>query len=321
MVDEVISVARGGKPRDSGLTLASDCFGSIDDELLEETADYVDFVKIGLSLPLVVERSKLLKRVHRYHDLGIKVMNEGTLIEVAVHKDIVSKVLERLRALEFDMVEVSEFAGRVPIERKQEIANMVSRHSMESVFRVGSPDGSTTSREQMVSRIQEAFELSNNKKVIVEVPQEGRDSRPYGQREMSWDVLNEIAGTFGPPHLIFEAPLMFQRIALILEFGPSVNLSGVTMNDVLCLEMQRLGLTTETLGLSQPPQTIEGPPAAKFVYHLVRTEHPIDQATLNLRSGLPRRTVQAALRYLVDGGFVREVPDASDMRRRKYTAG
>jgi len=83
--------------------------------------------------------------------------------------------------------------------------------------------------------------------------------------------------------------------------------------------MQRLGLTIETLGVSPPVQNVQGSPAAKFVYHLIKLEHPIDQPTLIQRSGLPKRTLQAALSYLVDSGLVREVSDMSDLRRHKYT--
>ena len=110
-----------------------------------------------------------------------------------------------------------------------------------------------------------------------------------------------------------------QRIALTLEFGPNVNLASVPVNCITTLEMQRLGLTTETLGVTPPVQSVQGSPASKFVYHLIKSEHPIDQQALIQTSGLPKRTLQAALRYLVEGGFVREVPDMSDLRRHKYT--
>ena len=98
-----------------------------------------------------------------------------------------------------------------------------------------------------------------------------------------------------------------------------MNIAGVPIDDVMPLEMHRLGLTVETLGVSPPVQNVQGSPAAKFVYHLIKAEHPIDQPALIQRSGLPKRTLQAALSYLVDNGLVREVSDMSDLRRHKYT--
>src|SRR5437870_3019331 len=209
LLDELITATRSSKPRDTGLTIASDSFSPIEDEVLEQTAEYIDFVKFGLSTPLLIEKSKLLERVSRYHALGLSVVSGGTLIE--------------------------------------------------------------------------------------------------------------IAGRFGPPNLIFKATQTSQRTGLILEFGPAVNLAGVPVNEILTLEMQRLGLTPETLGLSRPVEDDAGSPASKFVYHLIKSEHPIDQTTLILRSGLPKRTVQGALSYLVNKGLVRVVSESSDMRKHKFT--
>jgi phosphosulfolactate synthase len=320
LLDEVVSAVRGSKPRESGVTIVSDSFGSIDDDLLEQTAEYIDFVKLGLSAPLLVEKSRLLKRVGRYHDLGIKVSSGGTLIQVAVQKDITRQVLEGLRALGFDMIEISESARVIPAEKKRQILDDISKLSMNCIFEVGSKDSrGVRFSAPIISRIQEAFDLSGEKVIIEMMEEDEAVGLSKAHEEMSWDILNEIAGRFGPPNLIFKAPRISQRTALILEFGPAVNLAGVPINEILTLEMQRLGLTAETLGLYRPVQNVEGSPAVKFVYHLIRTEHPVDQTTLILRSGLPKRTVQGALAYLVDTGLVREVSVSSDMRRRKYT--
>lgn len=320
MIDELIATARAGKPRGLGITIASDNFGSIDNELLKQSAEYIDLVKFGPTTPLLVERSKIAERVSHYHDLGIRVICGGTLIQVAVQKDIVPQALERLRALGFDMVEINESAGEIPTDEKRLILNEISKLSMDYIFDVGWKDSRRgTASTHITSRIKQAFELKSGK-VILGVGEKDESIGLYNaHEEMPWDTLNEIAGRFGPPNLIFETPRISQRTALILEFGPAVNLAGVPSNEILTLEMQRLGFTAETLGLSRPFQTVEGSPAAKFVYHLIRAEHPVDQTTLILRSGLPKRTVQGALGYLVDNGFVRRVSEASDMRKHEYT--
>ncbi len=317
---EVPLFSREGKPRDKGITIATDLFHPLEKSSLEESSEYIDYVKIGLSLPLILERAKLIERIRYYHDLGIKVASGGTLIQVALNKQILPSILERLSSLGFDTVEVSESASSIPIDTKQVVLEGISKHSMEFIFEVGSKNPRRNlSPDLLVSKIEEAFKLKS-KKVVVEAGEEGTDVGIYGSHgEISWDILNEIVGRFGPPSLIFEAPRASQRCALILEFGPNVNLASVPVLEVLPLEMQRLGLTAETLGLSPSVQSVDGSPAAKFVYYLIKTEHPIDQITLTQRSGLPKRTLQAALSYLVDKGLVRQVTDMSDLRRHKYT--
>jgi len=313
-------LSREGKPRDKGITIVSDSFGPMDKELLALSAEFIDIVKIGQSLPLIIERSKLLERIRYYHDLGIRVSSGGTLIQAALKRRIVSQILEKLRSVGFDVVEISESAGDMTPETKQELLNSIAKLSMDYVFEVGRKDPKhALSTAYMISKIQEAFELKSSK-VVIEAGLEGASIGFYDSSgEVSWDALNEIVGRFGPPNLIFEAPRISQRTALVLEFGPNVNLASIPMNDILMLEMQRLGLTTETLGVSPSVQSVEGSPAAKFIYHLIRSEHPIDQAALIQKSGLPKRTLQAALSYLVEKGFVREISDLSDLRRHKYT--
>lgn len=320
-ISSLPSFTRGGKPRDRGLTVVSDTLAPFEVGFIDQAAEYIDYAKIGLSLPLIADRSRLLERIRHFHDLGIKVMSGGTLIQVAVRKGLVHQILERLHSLNFDTIEISESAIAIPPETKKEIIDGASALSMDYMFEVGRKearnDSSTT--PYLISKIEEAVELKSSK-IVIEAGSLGRGVGLYNQNgEVSWEDLNEIVGRFGPPNLIFEAPFESQRISLILEFGPGVNLASVPIDDVILLEMHRLGLTTETLGLAPSIHSVEGSPASKFVYHLIKSEHPIDQATLIQKSGLPKRTLQAALSYLIDKGFVREISDMSDLRKHKYT--
>ncbi len=319
-VPKVPSFSREGKPRDRGLTIASDMLAPFERGFIDQAAEYIDYVKIGLSLPLVADRSRLIERIRYYHDLGIRVMSGGTLMQVAVKKGFVSEIVERLRSLNFDVVEISESSIEISSEVKKEIIEKVSSVSMDYIFEVGRKDPKFgPSLQYLVSKTEEAFDLKSPK-VIVEAGEIGRGVGIYDQNgDISWEALNDLVGKFGPPNLIFEAPSRSQRVSLILEFGPSVNLANIPIDDVILLEMQRLGLTTETLGLAPSVRSVEGSPASKFVYHLIKSEHPIDQATLIQKSGLPKRTLQAALSYLVEKGLVREVSDLSDLRKHKYT--
>ncbi len=316
----VLSFGREGKPRDRGLTFAYDTLAPFERGFIDQGSEYIDYVKIGLSLPLVADRSRLLERIRYYHDLGINVTNGGTLLQVAVKKGFVNELLERLRSLNFDVVEISESSVDISTELKKEIIEKISSLSMDYIFEVGRKDPKFgPSLPYLISKTEEALALKSPK-VIIEAGETGRGVGIFDQNgEISWEALNELVGRFGPPSLIFEAPRQTQRVSLILEFGPSVNLASVPISDVFLLEMHRLGLTTETLGLAPSVRNVEGSPASKFVYHLIKSEHPIDQVTLIQKSGLPKRTLQAALSFLVARGLVREVADLSDLRKHKYT--
>lgn len=316
---EDIVFGREGKPRDKGLTFATDRMEPLDKDFLGQASEYIDCIKIGLSYPLLLERAKLLERIRFYHNLGISVQSGGTLVQVAYRKRILPKVLDRLHSLGFDIVEISESATEIPREAKEQLITAIDRFSMSYIFEVGKSDPShSVPINYLASKIEEALELKSSR-VIIEAGA-GYGVGTYGPKgEVMWDGLNELVGKFGPPKLIFEAPLASQRTSLLLEFGPNVNIASVPVCEILPLEMQRQGLSIETLGVSTAVQNVRGSPAAKFVYHLIKAEHPIDQPSLMQRSGLPKRTLQAALSYLVEKGFIREVLDMSDLRRHKYT--
>ena len=76
--------------------------------------------------------------------------------------------MEKLRSVGFDVVEISESAGDMTNEAKQEILNSISKLSMDYIFEVGRKDPKhPLSTAYMISKIQEAFELKS-KKVVIE---------------------------------------------------------------------------------------------------------------------------------------------------------
>jgi phosphosulfolactate synthase len=311
--------AREAKPRDKGLTIISDfLIAPLERRVLDLTADYFDYAKIGQSLPLIADRSVLLERIRYYHDYGIRVMSGGTLVQVALRKGLISETLERLRSLGFDDVEISELKSDIALEKKQEIIEIIESLSMDYVFEVGEKF-QNTNVASLVTKIEEAINLKSQK-VVIDAGELGEGFGIFDQDgRIQWEILNEIVGRFGPPKLIFEAPKNQQRVGLILEFGPSVNLASVHLEDLPLLEMHRQGLTSETLGITPSVRNVEGSPSVKFVYHLIKSEHPIDQGALLQKSGLPKRTLQASLSYLVEKGLIREIADMQDLRKHKYT--
>ena len=57
-----LALGREGKPRDKGLTYATDHLEILNKDLLEQTAEYIDYVKIGLSYPLLLDRIETARK-------------------------------------------------------------------------------------------------------------------------------------------------------------------------------------------------------------------------------------------------------------------
>ena len=106
---------------------------------------------------------------------------------------------------------------------------------------------------------------------------------------------------------------------MIAEFGQRVNLAEITIENVASVESQRRGfLSKSSFGMTFSQKELDGSPASKFIYYLIKTKHPIEQSDLIGITRLPRRTVQSAIEDLRNQGFIIERNSLDDSRRKVY---
>ena len=313
-------VVRTTRPRTSGITHVLDRLNSISTRELEVFAPYIDFVKIGWGLPLLVGRTDLRRRVRAYHEVGLEVSTGGTLLEYAVAQDRVERMLGESRAIGFDLIEVASGTLDISPELLERLVGSVRDHGMDCFIEVGKkdPQHQLSLRETSV-QIALARSLKP-RKVILEGAESGRGVGVFdGNGSIKWDWVHTLIAEHPVQELIFEAPAEPQQVELLEALGADVNLGNIPMPLVPSLASARLGLRGETFGrVRHDSRTVRGPPAAKFLYFLLETHHGLDQTQLAHLSRLPRRTVQSALESLRKQGLVQESVSLEDSRRREY---
>jgi phosphosulfolactate synthase len=307
------------RPRTVGLTHALDRLQPGSTNELAELAVYIDIVKIGWGLPLLLPKDALRRRIKFYQDLGVEVSTGGTLLEYAVIRDRVSAFLDEARELRFDLIEISDGIIDLAPNQIERLAQEVSRRGLEYLIEVGkkNPQNQLSLRETL-DRIEHARKLKP-RKVILESRESGRGVGIYdGEGAIKWDWVRSILADHPIEELLFEAPQETQQIALLVELGKEINLGNVSLSSVAPLASQRLGLRGDTFGALRSSRPVKGPPATKFLYFLLETYRGLDQSELVRLSRLPRRTVQSALMELRHQGLVREGVSLVDSRRREY---
>jgi phosphosulfolactate synthase len=309
------------KPRTQGLTQAVDKFQGLDRDEFSALSDYVDTVKIRWGLPLIVDRAHLRRRIRFYHDRSVRVSTGGTMCELMLRSGRFGAFVRAAAAVGFDIIELSDATFPVKPERFRELCSDVRRAGLGFVAKAGRKDPARQPGPEQLQKTVERALAAGSPWVVIEAG-EGYGAgifRPDGSPH--WELADMLAGRFGREKLLFEAPLEKQQAALILHFGPKVNLGAVELSQIASLESMRLGVRAgETFGLGPGPRKIRGSPAAKFVFHLVRTEGLSDQTRLCTLSGMPRRTVQKALEQLEREGVVSAAPSLEDTRRKVYRA-
>ncbi len=307
------------RPRSVGVTHVLDRLQPSSLDEIRPLAPYIDIVKLGWGLPLLLPRDRLKERIRFYHDIGVEVSTGGTLLEYSVVRDRTTAFLDEARELGFDLVEISDGIidlGRPQIER---LSREVARRGIDFLIEVGkkNPQNQLSLRETL-DRIDHARGLKP-RKVILESRESGRGVGIYdGEGNIKWDWVRAIIADHPLEEILFEAPQESQQIALLMELGRETNLGNVAPSSVAPLASERMGLRGDTFGAMRSSRSVKGPPATKFLYFLLETHRGLDQSELVRLSRLPRRTVQSALVELRKQGLVREGVSLIDSRRREY---
>ncbi|MDQ3848193.1 MAG: phosphosulfolactate synthase [Thermoproteota archaeon] len=308
------------KPRNEGRTYIIDKLEGLDKENLEVLAPFVDAVKIYGVLPLLISEEILKKKIKFYHDRNIKVSTGSTISEYMVSENVFEKFVEEAMKIGFDIIEIGENNTNLTFEQKRKITESILAKELDVQWKVGKKDP----RHQLpldvtLTKIEEGVKLGSDK-VVLEA-NEGINVGIYDEKGIiRWNFVGALTAKFPPSTFIFEAPLESQQSALIAEFGQRVNLAEVRIEAASAVESQRRGFPTKAaFSVSNLSKNPEGSPAAKFVYFVMKSKHPIDQVELMNMTNLPRRTVQSAVEELKLQGLIIERSSLDDARKKLYT--
>ena len=310
----------GKKPRNEGRTYIIDKLEGLDKENLEVLAPFVDAVKIYGVLPLLISEEILKKKIKFYHDHNIKVSTGSTISEYMVSENVFEKFAEETAKMGFDIIEIGENNTHLNFDQKRKLTESVLAKELDVQWKVGKKDP----RHQLpldvtLAKIEEAVKLGSDK-VVLEA-NEGINVGIYDEKGViRWNFVGALTAKFPPSTFIFEAPLESQQSALIAEFGQRVNLAEVRIEAASAVESQRRGFPTKSaFSVSNLSKSPEGSPAAKFVYFVMKSKHPIDQVELMNMTNLPRRTVQSAVEELKSQGLIIERSSLDDARKKLYS--
>lgn len=308
------------KPRKEGRTFIIDKLEGLDKENLGVIAPFVDVVKIYGVLPLLISEDTLKKKIKVYHDFDIKVSTGSTISEYMIAENSFDKFIVEAANNGFDIIEIGENNIDINFEQKKKITENILARKLDFQWKVGKKDPRhQLSLDTTLTKIEEAIKLGSDK-VVLEA-NEGINVGIYDEKGgIRWNYVGALTAKFPPNTFIFEAPFEAQQSALIAEFGQRINLAEVRVEAVSSIESQRRGFPTKAaFSVANLNKNPDGGPAAKFVYFVIKSKHPIDQVDLMNLTNLPRRTVQSALDELKSQGLIIERNSLDDARKRIYT--
>lgn len=243
--------ARAPRPRKPGFSMVLDKhLGTrATEDLIETAGEYIDLLKFGWASSALYPDAVLEKKVRLYRDAGIMVCPGGTFIEVAYERGVMPQILDVLKDIGFNAIEVSNgIHPKIDGKVKPELIAMAADKGFFTISEVGkklAQEDAAISHAQRINEVR-ADLAAGARMVVMEARESGTVGifRPDGK--INSELAHELFQHVDPDTIIWEAPLKEQQVWLLHQLGPEANIGNIAPTDVLSLESMRHGLRADT---------------------------------------------------------------------------
>jgi phosphosulfolactate synthase len=242
---EVPLPSREIRPRSKGLTMMIDWGLPLRHQIdvLETSGYYVDMAKIAATIPGLLPKDILRKKIAAYKEAGVSTSQGGLFTEYAYLQGKLPEFFNEITELGFSAVEISDNLLNWSLEEKrQTIRTAIDDFGLKVLGEVGRKDDVMTD-DEIIADLEVCME-SGVSAVFIEA------FELFSGEEIRGDLIKAIAGKFPVEKIIFELPVdvlpgitrdFRHKVAswMIAEFGGDVNLANVEWDEILFTEMVR----------------------------------------------------------------------------------
>ena len=239
---------RSHKPRRRGVTsmidFGPDTFGWTGGEqgirnVLEVTADYIDYAKIYAMNALLMPGEVVKRAARLYRDAGVTPFAGGILFEYAWQRNEIEPLIVLLARLDIAGLEISENYVTLTDEERDRAIERFQKAGLSVVYEFGSKNP------------EEAMSIAYLGDIVSAMAEHGIHHVTVEQCEMDLlarDAPDAIATLAAQPwfdHVVIEADpyrVPQQHVQLLRDFGPEANLANITPGQILRLEGFRRGI-------------------------------------------------------------------------------
>lgn len=235
---------REEKPRKNGVTMVMDKGISLRQaEDMMESADYIDFVKLGFGTSIISKNVK--EKVKLYQKNNIKVYVGGTLFEAFVIRNKFDEYLKFINSFGIDAAEVSDGSITIDHNIKCEYINKLAKN-FTVLSEVGSKEEGVIIHPARWIKMMQAELDAGSYKVIAEARESGTVGIFHKNGSAHTLLINRIVNKIKLENIIWETPQKAQQVYFLKLFGCNVNVGNISVDDVISLETLRIGLRGDT---------------------------------------------------------------------------
>ena len=238
---------RPAKPRTRGLSMMIDWGMGLQRQAdtLDGAGLYIDNAKIAASIPRVMPKAVLSRKLALYREHGIAPMIGGLFTELAYMQGNAAKLFDDALSIGFGALEVSDNLIRYPAGEKARLIRACMASGLKAYAEVGRKEGALED-DAFVADIDECLQAGATG-VYLEAYE------LFAQGSTRTDLIERITRTFPAERIIYELPVVIlpgvhrefkHRITtwLIRTLGTEVNLANIEWDELYITEITRRGM-------------------------------------------------------------------------------
>ena len=238
---------RQAKPRTRGLNMMIDWGMGLarQADTLESAGAYIDNAKIAASIPRVMPREILERKLALYKAHGIAPMIGGLFVELAYMQGNYPALLDDARAAGFGALEVSDNLISYPPGDKARLIRECGAAGLKAYGEVGRKEGALDD-DAFIADIADCLD-AGAAGVYLEAYE------LFAQGETRTALIEAISRRFAPENIIYELPVVIlpgvhrefkHRITtwLVRTLGTEVNLANIEWDEIYITEIVRRGM-------------------------------------------------------------------------------
>ena len=225
---------------------------SIFESYINSYHQYIDFIKFGWGSVLIDNEFPSKKKLCESY--GIKPLLGGTFFEYMIHHYNFESFLAKIDEYKLQNIELSRGTVSISDSTYEDYIRRLSSEYfvMSEVGRKVSDQLTDLTHQQWIDHCHLSVDAGANL-VILESRESGLSGYVSAEGHINKDLIDSIIQQIPIDLLLFEAPIKPVQSALINNYGSSINLGNIHLNDILSVQSLRMGLRSDTL-LSLQPQ-------------------------------------------------------------------
>lgn len=238
---------RQAKPRNRGLNMVIDWGMGLarQADMLESAGLYIDNAKIAATIPRVMPRDVLERKLALYRTHGIRPMIGGLFVELAYMQGNCERLFAQARELGFGALEVSDNLISYPAGTKAKLIRQCADAGLTAYAEVGKKEGSLDDAA-FLADIDDCLQAGATG-VYLEADE------LFAQGGTRTALIDAIVRRFPAEKIIYELPVVIlpgvhrefkHRITsdLVRTLGTEVNLANIEWDEVYITEIVRRGM-------------------------------------------------------------------------------